>query len=164
MPCANCFAPGDTLRCSRCKSAFYCSRECQSAHWKGGHKAKCTQPTAAKAGTEEAEHADQEATKAGLKLKGGSSHTDCAHCGAPEGTVPGRPLHNSCSRCKAAWYCSRACQAAHWKTGGHKENCVTPEQRRLHPTASGSSRTASGSPSSSDGAAAEEECAICLDS
>ena len=43
MPCANCFAPGDTLRCSRCKSAFYCSRECQSAHWKGGHKAKCNQ-------------------------------------------------------------------------------------------------------------------------
>ena len=205
MPCANCFGPGHTLRCSRCKSAFYCSRKCQSAHWKAGHKAKCTEPstqqasTAEKAepgahgkkagtehaGTEQAKKAGTDQTKkAGIEqagaehaqkagyaassgskcAKGGSisSQTDCAHCGAPKGTVPGRPLHNSCSRCKTTWYCSRACQAAHWKTGGHRENCVTPEQRRLQQASTASGTTPLSS--SSDGAAAEEECAICLDS
>ncbi len=28
----------------------------------------------------------------------------------------------SCGRCRAAWYCSRDCQAAHW-TEGHKKTC-----------------------------------------
>ena len=37
--CANCGAPelpdGQTHRmCSRCKMTFYCSAECQKAHWK----------------------------------------------------------------------------------------------------------------------------------
>ena len=28
--------------CSRCKSALYCDRTCQTAHWKAGHKAMCS--------------------------------------------------------------------------------------------------------------------------
>jgi TPR repeat protein len=28
-------------RCSRCKSAYYCDRECLAKHWKMGHKADC---------------------------------------------------------------------------------------------------------------------------
>jgi hypothetical protein len=28
-----------------------------------------------------------------------------------------------CSRCKEVIYCSKACQVAHWKTGGHKQAC-----------------------------------------
>jgi hypothetical protein len=27
--------------CSSCKAAKYCSRECQTAHWKMGHKSVC---------------------------------------------------------------------------------------------------------------------------
>lgn len=27
--------------CSRCKNACYCSKECQQAHWKAGHKKQC---------------------------------------------------------------------------------------------------------------------------
>ena len=30
-----------------------------------------------------------------------------------------------CSRCKDAWYCSRACQAADWKLGTHRSLCGT---------------------------------------
>ena len=30
-----------TKRCSKCQSAFYCSRECQMAHWKRSHKHTC---------------------------------------------------------------------------------------------------------------------------
>ena len=29
----------------------------------------------------------------------------------------------SCGRCRMKWYCSRACQKAHWKLG-HKLYCV----------------------------------------
>ena len=29
------------MTCARCKSAFYCSRNCQRAHWKAGHKKIC---------------------------------------------------------------------------------------------------------------------------
>jgi hypothetical protein len=28
-----------------------------------------------------------------------------------------------CARCKVVWYCSKVCQAAHWK-GGHSKECV----------------------------------------
>ena len=29
------------LRCSRCKSAFYCSTHCQRTHWRDGHRRAC---------------------------------------------------------------------------------------------------------------------------
>jgi hypothetical protein len=30
-------------RCPQCKSANYCSHECQTAAWNGGHKTACKQ-------------------------------------------------------------------------------------------------------------------------
>ena len=39
--CDGCGADGAGLRCSRCKSAFYCSRACQAAAWTQGHKRAC---------------------------------------------------------------------------------------------------------------------------
>ncbi|CAA7408154.1 unnamed protein product [Spirodela intermedia] len=33
-----------TKKCSRCKSVRYCSQECQSKHWKGGHNRICKEP------------------------------------------------------------------------------------------------------------------------
>ncbi|TVU33240.1 hypothetical protein EJB05_25030 [Eragrostis curvula] len=38
--CATCHAPAKT-RCSRCKSARYCSGKCQIIHWRQGHKETC---------------------------------------------------------------------------------------------------------------------------
>ncbi|KAK6935081.1 Zinc finger, MYND-type [Dillenia turbinata] len=40
--CARCFGPA-TTRCSRCKSARYCSGKCQIIHWRQGHKVECQQ-------------------------------------------------------------------------------------------------------------------------
>ena len=41
----------------------------------------------------------------------------CANCG-----VSGKGIKlNSCSRCKAAKYCGKACQTEHWKV--HKKTC-----------------------------------------
>src|SRR5271170_3017625 len=34
-----------TMKCGRCNSAKYCSRECQIAHWKSKHKQICQHPT-----------------------------------------------------------------------------------------------------------------------
>ena len=36
----------DLLKCSRCKTARYCSKECQRYHWKNGHKQLCNSLTA----------------------------------------------------------------------------------------------------------------------
>lgn len=36
----SCEKPG-IHRCSRCQVAFYCGRECQVQHYKGGHKEEC---------------------------------------------------------------------------------------------------------------------------
>ena len=38
--CVQCSAFGCPNRCSRCKQVWYCSRECQKAHWKV-HKPDC---------------------------------------------------------------------------------------------------------------------------
>ncbi|KAI7752391.1 hypothetical protein M8C21_018077 [Ambrosia artemisiifolia] len=38
--CARCFRPAKT-RCSRCKSARYCSGKCQIIHWRQVHKHEC---------------------------------------------------------------------------------------------------------------------------
>jgi hypothetical protein len=40
MPCRVCKKVGNTLRCSRCNTAFYCGREHQKMDWPL-HKAAC---------------------------------------------------------------------------------------------------------------------------
>lgn len=43
--CGNCGVMEETgkklLRCSRCKIAMYCSKDCQVKAWKSGHKREC---------------------------------------------------------------------------------------------------------------------------
>ncbi|EUC55442.1 MYND finger protein [Rhizoctonia solani AG-3 Rhs1AP] len=46
--CAQChkrLVQSDLKRCSKCKKATYCSKECQIAHWKT-HKLSCSKPSA----------------------------------------------------------------------------------------------------------------------
>lgn len=40
LSCVVCGNPG-SKKCSRCKSARYCSSKCQMSHWQSGHKRKC---------------------------------------------------------------------------------------------------------------------------
>ena len=47
--CGHCLAPegqgGVTLTvCPQCKLTPYCSKPCQTAHWKAGHKQHCLTP------------------------------------------------------------------------------------------------------------------------
>ena len=42
LTCDNCGKESDHLsRCSKCMSVAYCSKECQRADWKAGHKSSC---------------------------------------------------------------------------------------------------------------------------
>ena len=80
----------------------------------------------------------------------------CGNCLAPEGQ--GGVTLTVCPQCKLTPYCSKPCQTAHWKTG-HKQHCLTPEQRRVQAPA-----PAQGARASSAGAEqGPDECPICLD-
>lgn len=39
--CESCGKVGVSKHCSKCRKAYYCSRECQVSAWKGGHKERC---------------------------------------------------------------------------------------------------------------------------
>ena len=43
----------------------------------------------------------------------------CAFCGISKD----ENKLSSCTRCKSTYYCSKECQANHWKEGGHKNEC-----------------------------------------
>ena len=76
------------------------------------------------------------------------SRWECANCSLPEQAgVALRP----CSRCKLVRYCGTECQAQHWKKGGHKMFCVSPDQRKPQPAAK------------EEGGASGPTCAICIE-
>jgi len=42
LPCWNCAEPSATMRCKGCKTALYCGKDCQKAHWsQGDHMHAC---------------------------------------------------------------------------------------------------------------------------
>ena len=59
--------------------------------------------------------------------KGSTAPEECSNCAATVG-ADGSAL-KKCSKCKVASYCSQACQLQHWRDGGHKRFCLTPEER-----------------------------------
>ena len=90
---------------------------------------------------------------------------DCATCGASEGSLPGIPIHNACSKCKVTFYCSTKCQKQHWKKGGHKLQCAALVGEVTTPKAGGVElKTATPTAAPSPPAATSEKlCACCMD-
>jgi len=43
VTCANCGSTSTKFRCGRCKTAFYCSTDCQKSHW-DNHRPCCKKP------------------------------------------------------------------------------------------------------------------------
>merc|ERR1712185_215740 len=96
---------------------------------------KKTKETTGKKGEKERRENQREndgrtSCSAGNAACGSSSRSDCAWCGAKEGSIPGILKHHQCGRCKLTFYCSQNCQKRHWKEGGHKHNCVAPADRK----------------------------------
>mmetsp|Transcript_4118 Transcript_4118/g.7961 ORF Transcript_4118/g.7961 Transcript_4118/m.7961 type:complete len:193 (+) Transcript_4118:95-673(+) len=83
---------------------------------------------------------------------------ECANCE----TVG---AHLTCAKCKATSYCSKACQKQHWKNG-HKELCLTPEERRPQTLASREfgEITCNLRGAEENGGDGEMKCPVCLDS
>ena len=72
-----------------------------------------------------------------------------------------RGVCSGVTRCKLTQYCGRACQTAHWKAG-HKQKCVTPEQRVPQPDPAQAAQHGARA-TTRPGEQGPDECAICLD-
>lgn len=44
---------GQLMKCASCKTALYCSKDCQREHWRAGHKSKCKPAAAPQAAQDE---------------------------------------------------------------------------------------------------------------
>ena len=63
------------------------------------------------------------------KTKKSASGPRCSNCEMSQ-PFDVNPLMK-CARCQLVEYCSRECQVQHWKIGGHKLNCFTPQERSV---------------------------------
>ena len=98
-------------RCSRCKSAKYCSKECQETQWHAGHKEICKKLKKS--------HDELQSMNRNALIHMGHL------CSLPECQKKGETVENGlqrCARCKVTSYCSKDCQVKHWKSG-HSVDC-----------------------------------------
>lgn len=57
-----------------------------------------------------------------------SYQEQCAYCAITE-AYDGIRL-KKCSKCKLVSYCGKECQKQHWITGGHKQMCLSPDEKK----------------------------------
>ena len=101
--CSSCGKKGpDLLKCSVCKSVWYCNVQCQKMDWKS-HKQCCGKGREAQKGQDTGEG------------KSSSSCEACESCGKT-----GEKLLK-CGTCISVRYCSAACQKGDWEN--HKIYC-----------------------------------------
>ena len=115
---SNCYSPA-SLRCTRCKDTQYCSRLCQSSHWRS-HKTQCQPPGATQPpDTKCSNPAPPSSTPTGSTTQSPTSCPDRPPCVAPwchqRATI-------SCSGCLATLYCSATC--GHLDSPQHA--CICP--------------------------------------
>jgi hypothetical protein len=112
------------LKCGKCLAAYYCSADCCLAD-KEKHMPVCAQmaveevkrAAAAKAeAAVKAEAAAKAAAATAAQEAAAKAKGACAVC--VKSKLGG---NNSCSKCKAVWYCGRACQLVDWPK--HKQVC-----------------------------------------
>jgi hypothetical protein len=114
-------------QCAKCKSVFYCSRDCQKEDWKR-HKKECdidpvitVKSTSTLADVSITE--DDNEIKDNGEIKGNETRKNedaCKRCGKT-GTIEAGG--GQCAKCKSVFYCSRDCQKEDWKRH-KKEDCV----------------------------------------
>lgn len=90
---------GEAFKCGKCLTISYCSRECQTGHWKK-HEIICQYL---------------------CNMRMSSDFDDCCHTCDSCGKQSVKKFRY-CSRCKKVYYCSEKCQKKDWKTQ-HKKEC-----------------------------------------
>jgi hypothetical protein len=58
-----------------------------------------------------------------MHLMGAEVKTSVHMCGFCQAMDSVGNQFSVCGKCRVTYYCSRECQAKHWKTGGHKKSC-----------------------------------------
>ena len=97
------------VRCSRCRTAKYCHRDCQQAHWKV-HKKVCQ-----KSDADDSNEVHNNIYQDSNNDDGIEKRKVCLYCYKEvDGNL-------RCKKCRVAKYCNRDCQVAHWKK--HKKIC-----------------------------------------
>lgn len=133
--CQNCKKSTSNLsRCTGCYRVYYCSKVCQKANWKSGHREQCKKSKLVTKTTEayscdkketEKESKPREKDDSGFEeIASGVQKTD------PEVKSSTSDKCNVCSKtgnlkrcanCKKASYCSKTCQRRDWAQ--HKNVC-----------------------------------------
>jgi hypothetical protein len=103
-----------TSRCAKCRTALYCSRECQVKHWPV-HKKNCQDSDNTENNTENSNKKSESKVK---KMNNDSHSKKKKNCLCCLKKVEGS---SRCSKCRTALYCSRECQLKHWPV--HKNIC-----------------------------------------
>ncbi|XP_027908981.1 uncharacterized protein LOC114168389 isoform X2 [Vigna unguiculata] len=131
-----------TTRCSRCKSARYCSMKCQIIHWRSRHKYECHESKVAtdKTETSDNERSSKVVQNSEMESASNASTVEDGVLWSPESDmavevssnnhvnnlhgckVCDKPSTTRCSRCKAVQYCSVKCLIMDWKW--HKVDCI----------------------------------------
>jgi len=137
----SCYACGKSgcklLRCGRCRTVWFCNRQCQVVAVRQGHSgANCRSADGAPTHTD-AEVAPRVPIAAGPSTIGpvnlaplAPAANTCLACGKSGGKLL------LCGRCKNAWFCNRECQIVARKELGHRgANCRPADGAFLDSTA-----------------------------
>ena len=102
--CALCESRHAKQRCGGCRERWYCSKECQTLHWKrGGHKQECRkliQSVAEQACSDRLAHATHRDGKESDETSNRAGTPICAIClRSPESPVKLPCTHEFCRKC-----------------------------------------------------------------
>jgi hypothetical protein len=119
-------------KCSLCKVAQYCSKECQLANWPR-HKTTCNRGDALHIPSSSQQSQDKVGTPAVMPVQqhddarstapaAESSVEACHFCAKSQAHIASRL--KLCNRCRSVSYCSVECQRSDWSA--HKKECAKP--------------------------------------
>lgn len=133
--CQQCRKSSSNLsRCTGCYKVYYCSKHCQKANWKSGHREQCKGSKSAKSTTGVYPRDEKETEKistpcetdaAGFVKRESpvqNTESEMDSSGPDKCHICNKTGHlKSCARCKKASYCSKDCQIKDWAQ--HKNVC-----------------------------------------